>query len=118
MTLQIDGFGREALDAYSSQAGSLSPDVVRTATRYYLADRDLDRPAWRIPRFTRQLVRDGGSALDVEVDLDTFSTLEDEARRQGVAAERLAEHALMYFLADSESGRLASRLGDAVDRGP
>jgi hypothetical protein len=117
MTLQIAGFGREALDAYSSRAGSLPPDVVRTATRYYLADRELERPAWRIPRFTRELVRGAGQALEVEFDPDTFGTLEDEARRQGVATERLAEHALMYFLADSESGRLVSRLGNALGEG-
>jgi hypothetical protein len=114
MTLQIDGFGREALDAYASRAGSAAPDVVRTATLYYLADRALERPAWRIPRFTRELVRGRGTALDVEFDEDTFGTLEQEANRQGVAAERLAEHALLYFLADSESGRLVSRLENAL----
>jgi hypothetical protein len=76
--------------------------VVRSATLCYLADRDLDRPAWRIPRITRHLVPARGQALDVEFDEDTCGSLEREARRQCVAAERLAEHALMYFLGSED----------------
>jgi hypothetical protein len=114
MTLQIDGLGREALDAYSSRGGGTAPQVVRTAAIYYLADRGFDRPAWRIPRFTRALVPDAGTALDIDLDEETFAALEREARCQGVAAERLAEHALMYFLADADSGRLTGLLAETL----
>jgi hypothetical protein len=117
MTLHIDRFGREALDAYSSRAGSPARSVVRTAALYYLADRGLDRPAWRIPRFSREVLP-AGPVLEVELDDRTFRTLEHEALRQGVAAERLAEHALLYFLADLDSGRVGGRLGEGFEEGP
>ena len=114
MTLQIDGFSREALEAYSSSAGRPAQDMTRMATLYYLADHGLDRPAWDVPRFLRAPDRSRGEALEVECDEEPFDTLDREARRQGVAAERLVEHALIYFLADCDAGRLAYRLTAAM----
>jgi len=39
-----------------------------------------------------------------------WDALEEEALRQGLDAELLAEHALLYFLADLDSGRVGARL--------
>jgi hypothetical protein len=86
--------------------------VVRTASLYYLADRDSGRPAWRVPRFVRN--PPGVDSFEVDLDDDTFAALRQEARGQGVEPSRLAEHALLYFLADLEGGRLAERVGGAV----
>jgi hypothetical protein len=114
MTLQFDGLGREALDAYSRRAGRAAPDVARTATLYYLADRSVDRLARGVPRFMRALDRGRGQALEVECDDEAFDSLHREAGRQGIATERLAEHALMYFLADYDAGRIANGPGAAM----
>ena len=108
--LQLDDFGKEALEA--QMRGGSSPDaVIRAAARYYLADRDRGRIAWRVPRFTRL----GGSNVaetEVELDDDTMEALEEEARRQGIPSGRLAEHALLYFVADLDSGRAAPRVAN------
>jgi hypothetical protein len=112
--LELDDFGREALEAHV-RSGSSRDAVIRTAARYYLADRESGRVAWRPPRFARRDNPPAGTVTDVHLDEDTMEALEEEARRQGIAAPRLAEHALLYFLADLDSGRAALRLGDAVE---
>lgn len=46
------------------------------------------------------------------LDLDAFAlkALEDEARRMGVPVEELASFALLYYLADYDSGRVARQM--------
>jgi hypothetical protein len=45
-----------------------------------------------------------------------WSTVADEAERQGVSIEELLAHAAMYYLADLDSGRLGARVPDAGAR--
>ena len=59
--------------------------------------------------------RDGNHALAVELDDETWSGLRQEADEQGVAPDVLALHALLYFVADVDSGRVGRRLDDALD---
>lgn len=48
----------------------------------------------------------------VTIELDDFgyTSLTEEAERQGVALEELIEHAAMYYLADLHSGRAAVQI--------
>jgi|Tabmets5t2r1_1033131.scaffolds.fasta_scaffold12203_2 hypothetical protein len=112
--LELDDFGKQALEA-QVRSGSSRDVFIRTAARYYLADRESGRVSWRPPRYLR---RGAGRALAVtEVDLDeeTMKALEEEARRHSLPAARLAEHALLYYLADLDSGRAAARVRDALE---
>ena len=45
----------------------------------------------------------------------TWGALSEEADRQGVATDVLAIHALLYYLADIDSGRVAALLEDALE---
>jgi hypothetical protein len=114
LTLHLEEFSQEALQGYAKEHRDSPGSVVRLAALYWLADRESGRSAWRFPRFQRGA---GGVAggVRVGVDDDIWHALEDEAARQGVDAELLAEHAVLYFLADLDSGRLASRLGELTD---
>jgi hypothetical protein len=111
--LELDDFGSEALDA-QVRGGSTRDAVIRTAARYYLADRGSGRLAWRPPRFVRAGEPAAGPVTDVTLDDETMEALEEAAAHHGVATHRLAEHALLYFLADLDSGRAATRLGEAL----
>jgi hypothetical protein len=102
VTLRLDHFGKKAL-AVRRRRGASSDAVVSEAARYYLADRGSGRLARRVPRFLGAGEPD--EPAEVELDDDTIVGLEREARRQGVDPSRLAEHALLYFLADLDSGR-------------
>lgn len=112
--LELDDFGNEALEA-QVRRGSTRGAVIRTATRYYLSDRRSGRLAWRPPLFVRSGEQAASAITNVDLDEDTMEALEEQAQRHGVAAHRLAEHALLYFLADLDSGRAAERLGYALE---
>jgi hypothetical protein len=111
--LQLDEFGQQSLDRFVARGDGSPAGALRTAALYYLSDADAQRPAWRAPRFRSRAVPDPG--LKVAFDDVTWAALEEEARRQGVEPEDLAVHALLYFLADLDSGRLADLLQDALD---
>ncbi|MGA2164270.1 MAG: hypothetical protein ABSH36_07355 [Solirubrobacteraceae bacterium] len=54
---------------------------------------------------------DAHAASELKLDLDTFGreALEAEAARLGVSAEELARHAVLYYLADCDGGRISRR---------
>jgi hypothetical protein len=114
VTLHLEEFFQDALQGYAAEHQGSPASVVRQAALYWLADRDSGRPSWRAPRFRRGAPA-GGETVQVGLDDDTWQALEGEGRRQGVDAAALAEHAVLYFLADLDSGRLASRLGELGD---
>ena len=54
--------------------------------------------------------------LELEIDAFAAARLEAEAAAQGVAEADLVRHALMYYLADLDSGRISARVtGDGSD---
>ena len=110
LSLSLDAFGASALREHAERH-SLSPaEFGSRAARYYLADRDSGRMALRVPRLPKAAA--GKAALDLTVDLDreSWQELEAEAERQDVSVEAMLEHAIMYFLADIDSGRVEQRL--------
>lgn len=117
LTRQTEPFGHAALEAYARQHGTSELSVVRMAVLYYLADREADRHAWRVPRFVRRRATRSASVEELlgALDPETVAAVEAEALNQGVSASILASHAVLYFLADADSGRLAGRLGETID---
>ncbi len=112
LTLHLDEFGHRALARFARGRGATEDALVRTAALYYLSERDSGRPSWRVPRFsTGQAV----PARQIELDEETWTALDDEAARQGVNADTIAVHALMFFLADLDSGRIGDRLEDLLE---
>ena len=114
VTLELDDFGKQALEA-QVRSGSSRDAFIRTAARYYLADRGSGRVSWQPPRYLRKDARRAQAVTEVELDEETMEALEEEARRQGMPAGRLAEHALLYYIADLDSGRAAARVRDALE---
>jgi hypothetical protein len=111
--LHLDRFGQEALRRFARQRDDSAGSVLRTATLYYLADRQAGRPGWHPPRFIRDLPQP--DPVEVDLDDETWDSVKVEAQRQGVEPEVLAQHAVLYFLADMDSGRLADRLSQVID---
>jgi hypothetical protein len=113
VTLHIDEFGQHALERFSRDGKGSPAKAMRMAALYYLADRGTERPAWRVPHLAPG--SEPGQSLPVEFDEDTWRALSSEAEQQGVAPEVLALHAVLYLLADIDSGRVAGMLEDALD---
>jgi hypothetical protein len=114
VTLHLDEFGQQSLDRLVSEGEGSPAAAFRTAALYYLADRDSGRAAWRAPRF-RSTKSPSGKGLRVVFDDDTWDALQEEADRQSVGTEELAVHALLYFLADFDSGRISDILERALE---
>jgi hypothetical protein len=112
--LELDDFGKQALEA-QVRSGSSRDAFIRTAARYYLADRGSGRVSWQPPRYLHRGSRSASAVTVVELDEETMEALEEEARRHSLPAARLAEHALLYYLADLDSGRAAARVRDALE---
>jgi hypothetical protein len=122
VVLDLDEFGSHALDSFVRQRRRSHSVAVRTASLYYLADRHAERLTWPVPRFESARRARTGNTVTVRTKLDdgTWDAVVHEAQRQRVTVERLVEHAILYFLASVDSGRIAGRLdevlGDAETR--
>jgi hypothetical protein len=114
VNLRLDRFGQEALEEHLRCTGESEADALDVAVRYYLGDSDSGRVAWQVPRMTT--LADPNEEIELELDDELHEELRRESRRQHVSPDLLAMHALMYYLADLDSGRAAARLGDAINR--
>ena len=112
LKLQLDNFGRDALNEFVRRRRDSRSATVRIAALYYLADRKGGRPAWHVPR--RATARGESFSVTVRLDEETWRALNDEADRQHVSAAELTRHAVLYFLADVDSGRVGARLERAL----
>ena len=112
VTLPLGEFGHRGLERFARGRSRSADTAVRTAVLYYLADRESGRPGWRVPNLGES--GDGRRGLDVTLDDATWAALAEEATQQGVEPEFLGVHAVLYFVADLDSGRLAEALAEAL----
>ena len=114
--------GELAVDALAEaphrtvESDSVVPTRAVRAIRYYLADENAGRGDWRYPGFLSK--GDGNGVhrhLEVEIDTDVWARFAREAESQEVPVQRLAEHAVLYFLADRDAGRVTQRILDDLD---
>jgi hypothetical protein len=114
VNVRLDRFGQAALEEHMHATGESAADALDVAVRYYLGDADSGRVAWKMPR--KNSLVNPEDEIKLELDDDLHAELRRESRRQHVSPDMLAMHALMYYLADLDSGRAAARLGDAMNR--
>lgn len=106
--------------AFEGLAGGADVPVgvaLEGALRCYLGDRDSERPAWPYPDFLRGSEMEGETAVELELDAGLWGEFEQEAERQGVSVQQLAEHAAFYFGAELDAGRVTQRILDDLDSG-
>ena len=112
VNLALGEFGQRGLERFARGRIRSAEAAVRTAVLYYLADRESGRAGWRVPSFGAE----PGEPTTFNVTLDdaTWGELAEEAERQAVTPEALGTHAILYFVADLDSGRLAEALAEAL----
>jgi hypothetical protein len=110
LLLSLEEFGASTLEAEAERYSVTPAELGRHAVGYYLSDRDSGRMAFRVSRLPGGAPREPALELKLELDPDTWRELDDEAERQQVSVERLLEHAMMYFLADLDAGRVEWRM--------
>jgi hypothetical protein len=89
--------------------------LVPGAVRFYLDERSDGREGWRYPSF---LPPENGSVGGHVVYLDEalWDELRAEAAKQGVDPERLLQHAVFYYGAASDEGRLTELIAEELRR--
>jgi hypothetical protein len=113
MAFAIEDFGRTALDDHARTLGVPVGALVSQAVLYYLALRDSERTAARIPRFTRSEAPSGVTmTIELELEESEWSALEVASVDERLPIERLVEHIALLFLADIDAGRVEVRIGE------
>jgi hypothetical protein len=110
MQLTLGKFAAEALAGEPLRNAEQSELHADWAIRYYLSDKRSGRPEWPFPDFLRQNGDAEKPQLPVSVESDLWRLLAEEAGHQGVAVEDLAQHAVLYFAADRDAGRVSQRI--------
>jgi hypothetical protein len=112
LSLSLEEFGASTLSEQAERYSVTPAQIGRHAVRYYLSDLDSGRTALRVPRFSGDAPREAALELRLDLDPDSWRELEEEAQRQEVSVERLLEHAIMYFVADLDAGRVEQGMLD------
>jgi hypothetical protein len=110
LTVGLGAFAREALTA-AEMNGTETPASVVRAIRIYLNDRGSTVPGWAYPGLMheqRQPVKT--TKVEISVDEDLWRSLEEEATSQGVTAQQLVDHAVLYLAAEIDAGRITQRI--------
>lgn len=115
LAVPLGDFSVAALEAASGEICSLE-SVTRHALYYYLADRDSHRPGWPYPSFRRVADAAGPPevVLSLRVERAAWERFAAEAADQQVGPEQLLRHAVLYFAADVDAGRVARQLLDEL----
>jgi hypothetical protein len=110
VTVTVGPFAREVLGGESGNVVQHVASRAGRAIRTYLADKDSRRAGWELPAFVRTAEPAEKTELSLDLDDELWSDLEAEAGRQGVSVDRLVEHAVLYFAAEIDAGRITQRI--------
>jgi hypothetical protein len=110
LTLSLEEFGASTLEVEADRYSVSTTRLAQQAVRYYLSERESGRMALRVPRLSQEGARQPVLELTLDLDSDSWNELQREAERQEVSLERLLEHAIVYFLADLDTGRVERRM--------
>jgi hypothetical protein len=113
--LNIGELAAKVLTAAADPEPSRLSILLPRAVRFYLDERDGSRPGWRYPSF---LDGEDGAVADFQVGLEDelWQQLQAEAERQGVSPEQLVKHAVFYYGAARDEGRLTERIAAELRR--
>jgi hypothetical protein len=120
MTLELEEFSRAAVEAEARRQGLDVATLLARSAQYYILERASERLSARVPSFVQSdTAAEHGLPLRVTIDLGDghWHQLDSAAAHEGLSVERLFEHAALLFLADLESGRVATRLLESAETG-
>lgn len=117
VAVAIDDFSSASLEEASTAGRTTSDVLLVRAIRYYLAERDSGRPGWPYSRLDEgDEVEEATSVVELEVDGSAWAGFSREADRQKVSTDRLLQHAVLYYLADRDSGRLTQKILEDLEK--
>jgi hypothetical protein len=116
VTVKLGAFASKTLAAEAMNGGEPSSASVERAIRCYLNDRGGSAgPGWPFPAFLRGREPVEAVELRLEIEEDLWASLEDEASSQGVSVQQMLDHAVLYFAAEVNAGRVTERILDDLE---
>jgi hypothetical protein len=108
--VKLGAFAIEALTRRLGDGTQPAQEDLARAAQFYLMEKASDAPGWVYPPFLRG--RSPGDEVEMEVSLESslWDSLQEEARDQGVTTDRLLEHAVLYYAAELDAGRVTERI--------
>lgn len=116
LTLRLGALCVETLAGEDGQGSERVPARLVRAVRFYLADKGSNQPGWAYPGFLSDKEVEGVD-LELTVEENLLRALKQEAYRQGVSVSQLAEHAVLYYAAEQDAGRITQRILDDLGGG-
>jgi len=87
---------------------------LERAIRVYLGDSGTSNPGWPYPT-ALGVVKVREVELEPRLDEGVWTALEEEAAAQEVSASQLAGHAVLYYAAELDAGRVTQRILDDIE---
>jgi len=113
--VKLGKMAAEALAASSEPDSSRLNLLVPRAVSFYLSEREEGRSEWSYPSFMASHNGFEG-AYELAMEEELWSELQAEAASQGVDPQRLLQHAVFYYGAARDEGRLTERIAADLRR--
>jgi hypothetical protein len=108
----LGAFASKALATEAMNGETPSSSSVERAVRCYLNESDSAKPGWFFPAFLRGREPVNAVQLSLELERGLWKSLREEAEAQEVSVEQMLEHAVLYFAAEVNAGRITQRILD------
>jgi hypothetical protein len=115
ITVTVGAIASKILAVEMVVRGHSSSTSAERAIRVYLEDKKSPGPGWTYPSFLRGRRPVDGVEVQLDLDLELWRELSQEAISQEVSAQQLLEHAVLYFAAEDNAGRVTERILEDLD---
>ncbi len=112
--VSVGGLAKRALGGEDGSGVDHVAERAERAIRAYLGDKEAERAGWKVPPFARREPAEPVE-LRLSLDEDLWVAVEAEATAQGVAVEGLVGHAILYYAAEVDAGRITQRILEDLD---
>jgi len=115
VTVTVGAIASKILAVEMTIRGHTTSASAERAIRVYLNDRKSPGPGWAYPSFLRGRKPVDGVEVHLDLDSDLWQALSQEAVSQEVTAQQLLEHAVLYFAAEDNAGRVTERILEDIE---
>jgi hypothetical protein len=110
VTVHLGRLASQAIGVREKNGNGHASSSAAKAIRCYLGAKQSRTSGWSYPSFLDRRRADEDVELQLDLDDELWKSLEREAENQKISAEQMLEHAVLYFAAEGDAGRIAERI--------
>jgi hypothetical protein len=116
VTVRLGEFACSAIAGEGPDSGEQLSARIVAAIRCYLNDKGSGGLRWSYPSFLAEEEGHDEVTLRLAIDDELWRSVEREAEEQGVSAQKLVTHAVLYVAAEVDAGRMTRRILEDLER--